>query len=90
MATQWTLAEFEAWYKNLFTEHDKDADGKLYKDEAGAFARAVHAAKDDGSEFNADRAAESWGKMNVDGYITNEAMWERMLDGAKKLGKIAE
>ena len=90
MAEQWTTAQFTEWFEALFAEHDKNGDGKFDRPEAQAFARAVHASRKDGTEFNQERADAAWDKMAVDGFISKDQAWERLWEGAKKQGKISD
>ena len=85
-----TQVEFRAWFDNLFAQHDADGSGDFDKAEAGAFARALHALKNDGTEFDVERAKALWDAHAVDERLPKESVYEKLLARAKDAGKISD
>ena len=76
------------WFDNLFTQHDINKDGNLDHDEAAAFAKHLHHIKNDGTEFDEARAETQWTTLSEGGHISQEKLWNKMLEKATAAGKI--
>ena len=84
-----TQAEFKAWSENFFATHDADGNGTLDKDEAEILARSLHKIRNDGTEFNVERATAQWDALSHDGVITKDALFKKLYERAVVVGKIS-
>ena len=89
MAELHSIAEFTELFDKLFTEHDKNGNNALEKDEARALMQAVNAARPDGHAFDEEKFEELFTARSVNGAIPKAVAHAALLKRGQTLGFIA-